>query len=812
MADAGNQSRGTSDLGPTIGALAEGQKVFDGRYTLMKIVGHSPLSVVWLAWDEKQDRDVALKYLPEMVKEDASALATLKREVFKLQELRNPLLIPIYAVENEGKAVAIVSEYIEGATFSELRSKKSNLVYSPTELADWLQQLCRLLDYGHSEVQLAHGALKPSNLIVSQKGALRASDFAIERHVTAFINRVSEGRTTAPNFTYLSPQQAAAIQAKENAYVITAADDIYSLGATLYELLTSRAPFYTGDILLQLKQKIPPPMTHRRKELRVIGDPIPRVWEETIAACLSKDPTQRPQTIAQVVEMFGLTAAPALAEALPAQEVEATPAGSNKLMIAGGVMVLAIAALLGLVFAKGKKPDTGNVVVTRTNVVTTTNLSVEATKALKDAEAKRVAAEAQRAAAEAETKRLLASAEKARQDEAKRSVDAEKARKVAEDKRLATEAEIRILQLAMENAKKMAGTQLSPEMVAKQKESEVKAKQLQDELNKLKDAEAKRMAATEKEKKDNDLKSLELKRKQAEAAKMAAANAEKIREMNLAKAKAEEEEKQRIMADIAQKEADAKKMQMAKLADDAKAKALALEEARRKALQTGKPWDNSLGIKFMPVGGVHFAAWECRLADFEAFIKATGYDAGRGWKSPGFLQGRTHPVVNVSWADAQAFCKWLTEKERKEGLIGDRAYRLPTDLEWSQAVKLPNESGNTPLERDGGVKGFFPWGNVWPPPAGAGNYGDTISYDRFENTAPAGSFPPNAYGLHDTGGNVWEWTEDWSDNTQKARVLRGGSWLGDNPATLISSYRRYLPPADRSNDNGFRIILGGAPR
>ena len=346
--------------------------------------------------------------------------------------------------------------------------------------------------------------------------------------------------------------------------------------------------------------------------------------------------------------------------------------------------------------------------------------------------------------------------------------------------------------------------------MAKQKETEAKAKQLQEELNMLKDAEAKRMASAEKEKKDSDAKAADLKRKQAEAAKMAVANAEKVREMNIAKAKADEEERQRILAEIARKEADAKKMLEAKVADEAKSKMLALEEARRKALQTGKPWDNSLGMKFMPVGSAHFANWECRVADFEAFVKATGYDAGKGWKSPGFPQGRTHPVVDVSWADAQAFCKWLTEKERKEGLIGNRTYRLPTDLEWSQAVKLENEVGNTPLERDGGVKGTFPWGTAWPPPAGAGNYADTISYDRFDNTAPAGSFKPNAYGLYDTGGNVWEWTEDWSDNTQKARVLRGGSWLGDNPGMLISSYRRYLPPADRSNDNGFRVILVGA--
>ena len=437
-----------SDLGPAIRALAEGQKVFDSRYTLMKIVGQSPTSVIWLAWDEKQDRDVALKFLPEMAKEDASALAILKREVFKLQELKNPLLIPIFAVEDEGKVVAIVTEYIEGGTLSELRAQKKSQVYSPPELADWLQQLCGLLEFAHSEAQLAHGTLKPSNLIVSLKGTLRVSDFAIERHVTAFVTRVREGRT----------------------------------------------------------------------------------------------------------------AAPAPAEVPVALEAEAAPAGPSKLMIALGVMVLFIAALLGWVFSGGKKTDQANNTVTRTNIVTTTNMSADVTKALKDAEAKRIAAEA-------ETRRLLASVEKSKQDEAKRVANAEKARKEAEAKQLATAAELKRLEAAMEAARKTGGTQLSPEMLAKQKETEAKAKLLQDELNKLKEAEAKRMASAEKEKKDNAAKSADLGRKQADAAKMAAANAEKVREMNIAKAKADEDERQRMLADIAQKEAEAKKMQVAKLAD-----------------------------------------------------------------------------------------------------------------------------------------------------------------------------------------------------------------------------------------------------
>src|SRR5262245_53660861 len=112
----------------------------------------------------------------------------------------------------------------------------------------------------------------------------------------------------------------------------------------------------------------------------------------------------------------------------------------------------------------------------------------------------------------------------------------------------------------------------------------------------------------------------------------------------------------------------------------------------------GEPWENSLGMKFVPVPGANvlFCIWETRVRDFEAFVKATGHHAGEGWRDPaavqsyaaGFSQTPLHPVVNVSWNDAVAFCRWLTEKERGK-LSAGQEFRLPTDAEWSQAVGLP---------------------------------------------------------------------------------------------------------------------------
>ncbi len=225
---------------------------------------------------------------------------------------------------------------------------------------------------------------------------------------------------------------------------------------------------------------------------------------------------------------------------------------------------------------------------------------------------------------------------------------------------------------------------------------------------------------------------------------------------------------------------------------------------------------NSLGMKFVAVGDVQFCVHPTRVKDFETFASATGLKS-EAWKNPGFKQGPDHPVVNVTWREAEAFCKWLTEKERKGGLVkSGEVYRLPTDLEWSKAVGLPAENGATPEERDMGVQDVYPWGNQWPPPAGAGNYAGEETQteipipnynDGFPNTSPVGKFRVNAFGLYDMGGNVWQWVADFWNGENRAKTLRGGSWYnGAIPLSLLSSCRISSSPDTLHDTYGFRIL------
>src|SRR5438876_7701350 len=125
-------------------------------------------------------------------------------------------------------------------------------------------------------------------------------------------------------------------------------DDIYSLGATIYDLLTSKPPFYSGNIDRQIHERVAPTMTERRKELDIEPALVPQVWEETVAACLAKDPAKRPQSTAEVANRLHLS--------LPQTRTLRTRATRplKKIAIIGSVAGACLIAIAGWYFTKSK--------------------------------------------------------------------------------------------------------------------------------------------------------------------------------------------------------------------------------------------------------------------------------------------------------------------------------------------------------------------------------------------------------------------------------------------------------------------------
>jgi formylglycine-generating enzyme required for sulfatase activity len=177
---------------------------------------------------------------------------------------------------------------------------------------------------------------------------------------------------------------------------------------------------------------------------------------------------------------------------------------------------------------------------------------------------------------------------------------------------------------------------------------------------------------------------------------------------------------------------------------------------------------------------------------------------------PSYFKGRDDlPVDSVSWDDAVEFCARLSKKT-------GRNYCLPTEAEWEYACRAgtttPFYFGETITTEVANYKSNYTYGN-----------GPTGEYR--EKTTPVGSFAPNAFGLYDMHGNVWEWCADYwhndyngaptdgsawlSDNRNEARLLRGGSWYF-SPVGCRSAYRYWNDPVIDSSGIGFRVVCGGA--
>ena len=237
----------------------------------------------------------------------------------------------------------------------------------------------------------------------------------------------------------------------------------------------------------------------------------------------------------------------------------------------------------------------------------------------------------------------------------------------------------------------------------------------------------------------------------------------------------------------------------------------ALDPATLKPAATGQPFTQPQRLEFAPLAGttVLFGRTEVPLGAWQAFTKAASY---RGGAQPVFTSTPQHPVVGISWDDASAFCKWLTDQDHKNHLLPENArYRLPRDNEWSIAAGLLNESGGDPASNHLTNKTLYPWGDAWPPPSQSVNIDSSnvvpTYRDNYAKTAPVGAHTPNKEGIHDLGGNVSEWCDDPWPGQPGERVTRGGSWISSTKESLYSSARQHHPVNFTRFDLGFRIVV-----
>ena len=142
------------------------------------------MGVVWLAADEELEQEVALKFLPEIVMSDRSALDDLRRETRRSREMTHPHIVRIHDFLREPRTAAISMEFVAGDTLANRKAEQPQKVFTIAELRPWLEQMCGALHYAHTRAQVVHRDLKPANLMVDARGDIKITDFGIARSIS----------------------------------------------------------------------------------------------------------------------------------------------------------------------------------------------------------------------------------------------------------------------------------------------------------------------------------------------------------------------------------------------------------------------------------------------------------------------------------------------------------------------------------------------------------------------------------------------------------------------------------------------------
>ncbi len=256
--------------------------IISGRYEVLGRIGTGGMADVYKAMDQKLNRYVAMKVLKSEFREDESFVEKFKTEAQSAAGLQHPNIVSVYDVGEDRGRDYIVMEFIDGITLKEYIDKKGNL--TPKEVISIAIQVCSAMEMAHGN-KLVHRDIKPQNIMISKEGKVKVTDFGIAKATSS--NTISTNMMGSVHYT--SPEQA-------RGGFSDAKSDIYSLGISMYEMITGELPFdgdSTVSIALQhLQDDITPPSD-------IVPD-IPYSLERIILKCTQKSPDRRYANIMQL--------------------------------------------------------------------------------------------------------------------------------------------------------------------------------------------------------------------------------------------------------------------------------------------------------------------------------------------------------------------------------------------------------------------------------------------------------------------------------------------------------------------------------
>ncbi len=258
------------------------------RYELIEPIGGGGMAVVYRAVDTLLDRTVAVKMLRPQYAGDDEFVARFRQEAQSAARLSHPNIVNLYDIGVSDNEYYLVMEYVDGPTLKQVIRQSA-----PMEIADVIDismQICDALEHAHNR-QIIHRDIKPHNILLTDTGVVKVTDFGIARAITGNTITYQQATSVLGSVHYFSPEQARGATADVKS-------DIYSLGVVMYEMLTNELPF-SGDTPVSVALKH---LQETFVEPRDLYPEIPQSLENVVLKCLVKSPEFRYQDMKSVKE------------------------------------------------------------------------------------------------------------------------------------------------------------------------------------------------------------------------------------------------------------------------------------------------------------------------------------------------------------------------------------------------------------------------------------------------------------------------------------------------------------------------------
>jgi formylglycine-generating enzyme required for sulfatase activity/serine/threonine protein kinase len=741
------------------------------RYRVLQLLGVGGMGAVYKAEHLLMRRTVALKVINPSLTANAAAVDRFVREVIAAARLAHPNIVTAYDAEQWSGTHFLVMEFVDGTSLADVIKKGGPL--SVVRACNYIAQAAQGLQHAF-ERGMVHRDIKPQNLMLTAKGQVKILDFGLARFVSESnsLSGISQEGSLMGTPDYMAPEQA------RDSHAADIRADIYSLGCTLYFLLTRQCPFPKGTVIQKAMahiEQMPQPVTGFRQDL-------PPALVQILERMMAKDPAQRYQIPVEVVRALAPFSA------------------KGKVRTAEGTEILDKQRQAA---APPEAPPRDR------SLSENPRPSQRESAGPADVFADLIPAPVRSAGPQRTVPKPAAR---------KRRSPAEKP--AAKKKwMIGVGVATGLLLLGL------VGLWASGVFV-KTKNGTIELKNLPPDAEVRVDGEQAKVTW-------GSGKSAEITVKPGTHQIVAKVNGIEVIGQEITIKEGGREVLIATVVPTRPKEITNSLGMKLVLIPPGKFQ-MGSPESDKDASPDEKPQHEVEITKAFYLG-----AHTVTVGQFQCFVRDEGYQTeaekdGRGgggyneethdfegrrpqytWKYSGWQQTSEHPVVNVSWNDAVAFCDWLSRKEGQK-------YRLPTEAEWEYCCRAGTTTRFYSGDEGSSLKDIaniadtsfvhkYPkakWGVSWD--------------DGFPFTAPVGRFKPNLFGLYDMHGNVWQWCEDWyGDDYYKknaprqdppgpsagtSRVRRGGSFYVW-PAAWRAACRFWNPPSYCGHDIGFRVVL-----